>query len=159
MNRMVMTFLAFVIYPLSLQAMDEASEIASNGIDTAVFDALPVQQSEMDSVTRIFWNAKSIQQKIKENLPDHHRAQFTPGDGCNIKGITKTESSAEVCDLNDDPEKMAKFIYNFSVSCNFGSYQVSVCSREQNKLLNELKVTDPEKLVSDENPFDLDSTM
>ncbi len=154
MKNLLFTFVLFVIYPLTLQA--------ENKIDTGLFDELPIQQIEISTVTQLFWNAQSIQDGVKSELPNHIRSQFTRGDGqrgCEVKNVFKTEGSVDTCDLNDDPDKMAKFIYNFNVSCNFGSYQISVCSREENKLLNQLKVTNPEKLVSDDNVFDLDSTM
>lgn len=154
MKNILILFTALTIYPLTLSAND--------GIDTTLFDELPIKQSEVTKVTHLFWNAQSIQDSIKQNLPNHLRTSFTRSSGskgCDIKSVTKTEGSADTCDLNDDPKKMAKFIYSFNVSCNFGSYQVSVCSREENKLLNQVKVVNPEKLVSDDNPFDLDSTM
>lgn len=172
MNKMIMTFILFVIYPMTIQAnLDDLDEVIgaggenlalSNGTETGLFDELPIEATEVNSVKRIFWNAASIQQKIKENLPNHHRSHFTPaagGQGCDIQAVTKTEGSADTCELKDDPEKMAKFIYNFNLSCSFGKYRIAVCSHEEAKLLNELKVTNPEKLVSDDNLFDLDSTM
>ena len=154
MKNTFITFVLFVIYPMTIHA--------NNGIDTSLFDELPINQKEVSSVTKIFWNAKSIQDKVRSSLPEHVRSMFAPsteGKGCDVKAVVKTEGSADTCELADDPAKMAKFIYNFNLSCNFGNYQVSVCSREENKLLNQLKVTNPEKLVSDDNPFDLDSTM
>ncbi len=156
MKNIITLFVVFLIYPLTLQAGDE---LDAEGIDTTLFDELPIEKSEIDSVTRLFWNAESIQAEVKKNLPDSVRQKFTPADGCDVKAVVKTEGSADTCDLSDDPEKNAKFIYNFNVSCSFGSYQVSICSRQEAKLLNQLKVTNPEKLVSDENLFDLDSTM
>ena len=135
---------------------------AEEGMDQESFDQLPIKQSEIKSVTRIFWNAQSIQDEVKSNLPQHVRSMFTPaqaGAGCEIKAVVKTEGSADTCELAEDPAKMAKFIYNFNLSCSFGNYKVAICSREENKLLNQIKVSNPEKLVSDDNPFDLDSTM
>ena len=135
---------------------------AEDTIDTSLFDELPIKQSEVTSVSQMFWNAQSIQDKVRSELPAHLRTRFNKssnGKGCDIKSVIKTEGSADTCELNDDPNKMAKFIYNFSVSCNFGNYQVSICSRQESKLLNQLKVSNPEKLVSEDNPFDLDSTM
>lgn len=151
MKNLILIFLGFVIYPMSVHAEE--------GIDTAVFDELPINKSEADAVTNVFWNAQSIQNKVKSSLPSQHRNQFTKADGCDVKAVIKTEGSADTCDLNDDPEKNAKFIYNFNVSCQFGSYQIAICSRQEAKLLNQLKVNNPEKLVSDDNVFDLDSTM
>lgn len=154
MTKTLLTFVLFAIYPMTLHA-EEA-------IDTSLFDELPIKQAEVNSVTRIFWNAQSIQDKVKSNLPEHVRSMFAPasgGSGCDVKAVVKTEGSADTCELVDDPAKMAKFIYNFNLSCSFGNYQVSICSREENKLLNQIKVSNPEKLVSDDNLFDLDSTM
>lgn len=152
MRNILSIFFVFVIYPMTVSAEETT-------IDTSLFDELPIKQAEVNSVSRVFWSAQSIQDKIKESIPDTHRARFTRADGCDIKAVTKTEGSADTCDLNDDPSKNAKFIYNFNVSCSFGSYQIAICSRQEAKLLNQLKVNNPEKLVSDDNPFDLDSTM
>ncbi len=151
MRNMYLIFFAFVIYPMTVHAEE--------GIETVFFDELPIEKAEVQSVTHVFWNAQSIQEQVKSSIPATHRARFSRADGCDVKNVIKTESSADTCDLNDDPEKSAKYIYNLSVSCNFGNYQVSVCSREESKLLNQLKVVSPGKLVSDDNPFDLDSTM
>lgn len=150
MKNITLTFIAFVIYPMTIHAGDSSNQ--------ALFDTLPIKSSEIQSVSNLFWNAQSIQDKVKQSIPSQHRDSFR-NSSCNIQTVIKTEGSAEACELNDDPEKMGKFIYNFSVACGFGNYQVEVCSREENKLLNQLKVTRPEHLVSDENPFDLDSTM
>lgn len=155
MKNILFVFIGFVIYPLTLSAND--------GIDVSLFDELPIKQAEVNEVTNLFWNAQSIQDKVKQSLPGHVRQKFTRasgGNGCDVKAVTKTEGSAETCELNDDPNKMGKFVYNLNISCNFGSYQVSICSREESKLLNQLTVTNPEKVVSDDsNPFDLESTM
>lgn len=140
------------MYPLSLSANDEAPVV-----DVDVFDQLPISQSEVQRVTQLFWNAQSIQDSVKQSLPANLRSRFSPGTGCDVKSVVKTEGSADTCELVEDPDRMAKFIYNFSVSCQFGSYQVSVCSREENKLLNQLKVINPERLVSDEEVLDFDS--
>ncbi len=156
MKNFMMIFTLFALYPMTLHAEDA---INSNGIDTELFDELPINEQEIRSVTNVFWNAQSIQDGVKKDLPDSVKNRFSKADGCSVKAVIKTEPSVETCDLNDDPEKNAKFIYNFNVSCNFGNYQVSICSREQAKLLNQVKVKNPSKLVSDENPFDLDSTM
>ena len=153
MKNLLTLFCIFVIYPMTVQAEEFLEE------DMA-FDQLPINSSEVDSVSRLFWNAKSIQDKVKAHLPATQRKRFSKADGCNIRAVIKTEGSADTCDLNDDPEKNAKFIYNFNVSCSGGNYQVSICSRQEAKLLNQLKVVNPSKLVSgDNNPFDLDSTM
>jgi hypothetical protein len=149
-------FTVFLIYPLTLSAQ------VNDPIDTELFDELPIKQSEVNSVTQLFWNAQSIQDSVKQSLPSNVRSKFTRGDsrqGCDVKSVSKSEGSADTCQLNDDPEKMGKFIYSFNVSCNFGSYQVSVCSREESKLLNQVKVINPERLVLDDNVLDLDSTM
>ena len=154
MKNLLIIFTVFVIYPMTLQAEDP--------IDTSLFDELPIKQSEVNQVTRLFWNAQSIQDKVKAGLPPQVRNRFTKmaGDkGCEIKAVTKSEGSADACELAEDPAKMAKFIYNFNVACHFGSYQIAICSRQEAKLLNQLKVVNPEKLVSDDNPFDLDPTM
>ncbi len=154
MKNLLLTFVLLLIYPLTLQAQD--------GIDTTLFDELPIKQTEISQVTHLFWNAKSIQDNVRQSLPSHVSSKFYKSDGargCKVDNVFKTEVSVEACELSDDPEKIANFIYNFNVSCNFGSYQISVCSREESKLLNQLKVSNPEKLVSDDNPFDLDSTM
>ncbi len=150
MKNTITLFTFFLVYPLIAHA---------NDIDTGLFDELPITQSEAQAVTQLFWNAQSIQDSVKTRLPSSVRPKFSKAAGCDVKSVFKTEGSADTCELNDDPDKMAKFIYNFNVSCGSGSYQVSVCSREESKLLNQLKVTNPEKLVSDDNPFDLDSTM
>ncbi|MCB0378636.1 MAG: hypothetical protein KDD33_09105 [Bdellovibrionales bacterium] len=117
------------------------------------FDALPISQSEQKAVTQLFWNAKSIQEKVKSQLPNHQRGQFSYSAGgqygCDVKGVSKTEGSADVCELADDSEKQPEFVYNFNLSCNFGNYQVSVCSHEQKKLLNQVRVQSPEKLVQE----------
>lgn len=150
-------FTVLVIYPMSLQAEDGLD--LNSGIETELFDELPIEKQEIDSVTRLFWNAQSIQDEVRKSLPDGVKKRFSEADGCDVKTVIKTEGSADTCDLSDDPEKNAKFIYNFNVSCNFGSYQISICSRQEAKLLNQVKVKNPEKFVSDDNPFDLDSTM
>ena len=154
MKTFISLFISFLIFPMTLSAQSD--------FEIENFDELPIQTAEVDSVSQLFWNAQSIQDKVRKNLPGNLRSRFTRsagGKGCDIKAVTKTEGSADTCELNDDPEKMAKFIYNLSVSCNFGAYQVSVCSREEGKLLNQLKVVNPEKLVLDGDVFDLDSTM
>ena len=145
-------FLAFVIYPLSLSAQSEEFQD---------FDSLPISESEITSVTNLFWNAKSIQDNVKKSIPSEYHARFNPNgtNNCQVQSVTKTEGSADTCDLNDDPARNAKFIYKLSLSCGFGNYRVSVCSRETSKLLNQLKVESPEKVVSDDNVFDLESTM
>jgi hypothetical protein len=146
-----------VLLPFDAPAEDPVVDVPKS--DMALFDELPVKESEVTTVSRVFWNAKSIQDSVRSQLPENVQSRFTPADGCDIQSVVKTESSVDTCDLNEDPEKSAKYIYSFSVRCSFGSYQVSVCSRQTAQLLNQLKVTSPEKLVSDENPFDLDSTM
>mgnify|MGYP001129421072 CR=1 FL=1 len=106
MKNILFVFLGFVIYPLTVSA--EA------GIDTTVFDELPIKQAEVNSVTNLFWNAQSIQTNIKQSLPENVRQKFTrssAGRGCDIKAVTKAEGSADACELNDDPEKMAKFVF------------------------------------------------
>lgn len=164
MKNFSLIFSIFMIYPMTVHADD--SILATLQADSATvaesethFDDLPIKKAEADSVTHLFWNAQSIQDKVKQGLPDTVRGRFSQADGCDVKSITKSEGSADTCDLNDDPEKNAKFIYNFNVACNHGSYQVSICSRQEAKLLNQLKVTNPSKVVSDDNVFDLESTM
>ena len=154
MKHVLLTFALFVIYPLTLSAMDDPE--AGN------FDGLPIKQAEVSQVSHIFWNAQSIQENVKSQLPAQLRGQLTPatsGRGCNIDGVSKSEGSADACELNDDPEKMGKFVYHLNLNCSFGKYQVSICSREESKLLNQLKVSNPEKLVSDDTPFDIEPTM
>ncbi len=155
MKNIMVTFILFVIYPWTLAAQVDPEDGA--------FDQLPIKQSEAQKVTQVFWNAQNIQDTVRQSLPGHVQSKFTRGpasNGCDVKGVIKTEGSADACELNDDPEKMGKFIYVFSLSCDFGSYQVSVCSREESKLLNQLKVTNPERVVLDEERlFDMDSTM
>jgi hypothetical protein len=153
MKNFLIVFFVFTIFPLTLSA----NEIMQAEMD---FDQLPIAESEASRVTHLFWNAQSIQDKIRENLPQQVRSKFTPkseSQGCEIKSVFKTEGSADTCELNDDPERTAKFIYNFNLACHFGSYQVSICSREESKLLNQLKVTNPERLVSDDEILDWDS--
>lgn len=150
-------FLLFVIYPLTLSAEDSSKEM-----NAMAFDELPINRTEINEVSRVFWNAQSIQDEVKRSLPNNLKARFTPtynGGQCDIRAVTKAEGSADICELNDDPDKMGKFVYNINLSCSFGTYQVSVCSPGDNKLMNQLRVINPEKLVSDENPFDLESTM
>lgn len=116
-----------------------------------IFDELPISGNEINAVSRLFWNAQSIQDNIKSQLPQHHKKRFTKGvtnNGCDIQSISKAEGSADICELNDNPDKMGKFVYKFNLSCQFGSYQVSICSRQENKLLNQVKVTNPERLVA-----------
>jgi len=155
MKNILTTFILFVIYPWTLAAQSDP--------EFSAFDALPINKSEASRVTQVFWNAQSIQESVRKSLPGHVQSKFTRGpasNGCDVKAVTKAEGSADTCELNDDPEKMGKFMYVFSLSCDFGSYQVSVCSREENKLLNQLKVTNPERVVLDEDRlFDTDSTM
>jgi len=149
MKSFLLTFFLFAIFPLNLSAEEANPEF---------FDQLPIASSEVSKVTQLFWNAQSIQDNVKQSLPQNVRNRFVPGaNGCDVKSVIKTEGSADACELTDDPERMAKFIYNFSISCNFGSYQVSVCSREENKLMNQLKVSNPERMVSDDDILDWDS--
>lgn len=155
MKRMTWTFLACLIYPWTLAAQDELA--------MTPFDELPINKAEAQRVSQVFWNAQSIQDSVRQNLPESVRSKFTRGpasNGCDIQAVNKTEGSADTCELTEDPEKMGKFMYVFSLSCSFGSYQVSVCSREESKLLNQLKVTNPERMVMEEERlFDPDSTM
>lgn len=154
-----MTFLLFVIYPLTLHANDSLEADIAEPIDTSLFDEMPIDAQEVSSVTKLFWSAQSIQDEVRKGLPENAKKRFTQADGCDVKAVTKTEGSADTCELNDDPTKNAKYIYNFNVACTHGTYQISICSRQEAKLLNQLKVLNPEKLVSEDNPFDLDSTM
>jgi hypothetical protein len=113
MNNIYFIFALFVIYPMTVNAQEN--------LDTSLFDELPIEQQEINSVTKLFWNAQSIQDNVKAKLPTTVRNKFTPSGGCDVKAVTKTEADAGTCDLNDDPTKNAKFIYNFNVACTQGA--------------------------------------
>ena len=162
MKKIALYFAVLMLYPYNLSANDNFEALPTENIvnPNEFFDELPITKREVAAVSQLFWNAKSIQDKVKTQLPADIRSKFTiVGNRCNIQSVTKGEGSADTCELNDDPAKSAQFIYNFSVSCGFGNYRIAVCSRQENKLLNQLKVQSPEKIVSDENEFDLESTM
>ncbi|MCJ8277614.1 MAG: hypothetical protein HRT44_14190 [Bdellovibrionales bacterium] len=162
MKKVILYFVVFLIYPLNLSADDNIEMLPTENIvdPSEFFDELPITKSEVQAVSQLFWNAQSIQDKVKTQLPSDVRSRFTSvGNTCNIQNVTKGEGSADTCELTDDPAKAAQFIYHISVSCAFGNYRVNVCSRQENKLLNQLKVESPEKVVSDDNVFDLESTM
>ena len=153
MKNLVLVFIFLLSFPTVAQAQ--------NHIETELFDELPISRSEITTVSQLFWNAQSLQDKIKRKLPYNARKKFSPnGNGaCSIETVSKTEPSADVCELNEDPSKNGKYVYVFSVQCGRGYYQVSVCSRESSKLMTQIKVSVPEKLVSDDGLLDLDSTM
>lgn len=164
MKNIALYFVIFLLYPYNLSANDDFEALPTDNIvdTTELFDELPITKGEVVAVSHLFWNAQSIVDQVKKQLPSDVRSRFTRGDsgqGCSIKGVTKGEGSADTCELNDDPSKMAQFMYHFDISCNFGNYRVAVCSHQENKLLNQIKVDSPEKVVSDDNVFDLDSTM
>lgn len=160
MNKTSLLFTILVIYPMTLNAENAVDPeanfqdiIAEDVLDAGGFDSLPIDDAEVKTITNLFWNAGSIQETVRTNLPANVKNKFTrsiAGQGCDVKAVTKTEGSADTCEMSDDPLKMAKFIYNFDISCNFGAYKVAVCSREERKLLNQLKVDSPEKIVSEE---------
>lgn len=181
MNKTTLLFTILVVYPMTLSASNEVpinsdeipeavvedmtplgedpvvQDVLADSRGLASIDELPIDQAEIKSVTNIFWNAQNIQDTVKTNLPDGVKSKFTRGNGgqgCDVKAVTKSEGSADACEMSDDPLKMAKFIYNFDISCNFGTYKVSVCSREERKLLNQLKVDSPGKVVSDKKPLE-----
>ena len=151
MKNILTLFTVFVIYPMTVNA-------EGIDLDPALFDELPVEQEEIKSVTNLFWNAQSIQNSVKQGLPHSTKSKFRT-DNCEVKSVVKTEPSVDICDLKEDSAKQAKFTYNFNISCSFGNYKVAVCSRKSAQLMDQLKVMDTEKIVSDENPFDLESTM
>ena len=155
MRLLKISFISLIILLMTLPI--NAAEV----IDPAEpFDVLPISNSEIRAVSSTFWNAQSIQDKVKTRLPQSVKRKFTrsysEGQGCDIKTVTKTEASADVCELSEDINKVGKFTYQFSVTCSFGNYQVSVCSREERKLLNQIKVDSPSTFVQEEEIPSLD---